>query len=162
MLYRIIWNCTYNDDLYFLTIKCMNLAKKRRAEWFCFCVEQFSNDFKLETLVDHTAYEIVWNWCNGQANSTDELPERLIGAVRVSHIELSSAIVPMLESDPSSGSLNTWQGTGSWSSRFTQNITGTCYTKLQTIVVFKYIDCIHSISFLFYHCREIVFHDNWV
>ncbi|KAL3652788.1 Protein ENHANCED DISEASE RESISTANCE 2 [Castilleja foliolosa] len=34
-----------------------------------------------------------------QANSTDELPERLIGAVRVSHIELSSAIVPKLESD---------------------------------------------------------------
>ncbi|CAA0812055.1 Protein ENHANCED DISEASE RESISTANCE 2 [Striga hermonthica] len=34
-----------------------------------------------------------------QANTTDELPERLIGAVRVSHIELSSAIVPRLESD---------------------------------------------------------------
>ncbi|KAL8112768.1 hypothetical protein AgCh_020174 [Apium graveolens] len=36
-----------------------------------------------------------------QANTTDELPERLISAVRVSHIELSSAIVPKLESDPS-------------------------------------------------------------
>ncbi|KAL2236759.1 protein ENHANCED DISEASE RESISTANCE 2 isoform X1 [Sesamum indicum] len=36
-----------------------------------------------------------------QANTTDELPERLIGAVRVSHIELSSAIVPVLEADPS-------------------------------------------------------------
>ncbi|KAL1829874.1 hypothetical protein ACET3Z_008286 [Daucus carota] len=36
-----------------------------------------------------------------QATTTDELPERLIGAVRVSHIELSSAIVPKLESDPS-------------------------------------------------------------
>ncbi|KAI3707334.1 hypothetical protein L6452_25762 [Arctium lappa] len=35
-----------------------------------------------------------------QANTTDELPERLIGAVRVSHLELKSAIVPMLESDP--------------------------------------------------------------
>ncbi|KAL6549802.1 Protein ENHANCED DISEASE RESISTANCE 2 [Orobanche minor] len=35
-----------------------------------------------------------------QANATDELPERLIGAVRVSHIELSSAIVPRLEPDP--------------------------------------------------------------
>ncbi|CAI9759510.1 unnamed protein product [Fraxinus pennsylvanica] len=34
-----------------------------------------------------------------QANTTDELPERLIGAVRVSHIELSSAIVPVLKSD---------------------------------------------------------------
>uniref|UniRef100_A0A5B6Z4L1 START domain-containing protein n=1 Tax=Davidia involucrata TaxID=16924 RepID=A0A5B6Z4L1_DAVIN len=34
-----------------------------------------------------------------QANTTDELPERLIGAVRVSHIELSSAIVPKLEPD---------------------------------------------------------------
>ncbi|XP_037495823.1 protein ENHANCED DISEASE RESISTANCE 2 isoform X2 [Jatropha curcas] len=34
-----------------------------------------------------------------QANTTDELPERLIGAVRVSHIELKSAIVPKLEQD---------------------------------------------------------------
>ncbi|KAK4792499.1 hypothetical protein SAY86_022934 [Trapa natans] len=34
-----------------------------------------------------------------QANTTDELPERLIGAVRVSHIELSSAIVPELPSE---------------------------------------------------------------
>ncbi|KAK9218337.1 hypothetical protein WN943_006974 [Citrus x changshan-huyou] len=32
-----------------------------------------------------------------QANTTDELPERLIGAVRVSHIELKSAVVPKLE-----------------------------------------------------------------
>lgn len=32
-----------------------------------------------------------------QANTTDELPERLIGAVRVSHIELKSAIVPKLD-----------------------------------------------------------------
>ncbi|XP_044466195.1 protein ENHANCED DISEASE RESISTANCE 2-like [Mangifera indica] len=32
-----------------------------------------------------------------QANTIDELPERLIGAVRVSHIELSSAITPTLE-----------------------------------------------------------------
>ncbi|XP_038725689.1 protein ENHANCED DISEASE RESISTANCE 2-like isoform X2 [Tripterygium wilfordii] len=36
-----------------------------------------------------------------QANTADELPERLIGAVRVSHLELSSAIVPKLEPDPS-------------------------------------------------------------
>ncbi|CAK7356013.1 unnamed protein product [Dovyalis caffra] len=36
-----------------------------------------------------------------QANATEELPERLIGAVRVSHIELSSAIVPKLDPDPS-------------------------------------------------------------
>ncbi|GAV88834.1 START domain-containing protein/DUF1336 domain-containing protein [Cephalotus follicularis] len=36
-----------------------------------------------------------------QANSIDELPERLIGAVRVSHIELSSAIVPKLDQEPS-------------------------------------------------------------
>ncbi|KAL8054056.1 hypothetical protein ABFS82_05G115100 [Erythranthe guttata] len=34
-----------------------------------------------------------------QANTAEELPERLIGAVRVSHIELSSAIVPILEAD---------------------------------------------------------------
>ncbi|KAK9120384.1 hypothetical protein Syun_018001 [Stephania yunnanensis] len=36
-----------------------------------------------------------------QANSVDELPERLIGAVRVSHVELSSAIVPKLEPETS-------------------------------------------------------------
>ncbi|XP_010056185.2 protein ENHANCED DISEASE RESISTANCE 2 isoform X1 [Eucalyptus grandis] len=36
-----------------------------------------------------------------QANTVDELPERLIGAVRVSHIELSSAIVPTLDAEPS-------------------------------------------------------------
>jgi len=36
-----------------------------------------------------------------QANTVDELPERLIGAVRVSHIELKSAIVPNLDQDPS-------------------------------------------------------------
>ncbi|KAF2535382.1 hypothetical protein F2Q68_00020101 [Brassica cretica] len=34
-----------------------------------------------------------------QANTPEELPERLIGAVRVSHIELSSATVPKLDSD---------------------------------------------------------------
>lgn len=37
-----------------------------------------------------------------QANTTDELPERLIGAVRISHLELKSAIVPDLEPDPES------------------------------------------------------------
>ncbi|XP_008813630.1 LOW QUALITY PROTEIN: protein ENHANCED DISEASE RESISTANCE 2-like [Phoenix dactylifera] len=36
-----------------------------------------------------------------QGNTFDELPERLIGAVRVSHVELSSAVVPVLESGPS-------------------------------------------------------------
>lgn len=36
-----------------------------------------------------------------QANTFAELPERLIGAVRVSHVELSSAVVPELESSPS-------------------------------------------------------------
>ncbi|KAK4374253.1 hypothetical protein RND71_004930 [Anisodus tanguticus] len=34
-----------------------------------------------------------------QGNTPDELPEQLIGAVRASHIELSSAIVPKLEPD---------------------------------------------------------------
>ncbi|KAK4252664.1 hypothetical protein QN277_014409 [Acacia crassicarpa] len=34
-----------------------------------------------------------------QANTTDELPERLIGAVRISHLMLSSAVVPKLDSD---------------------------------------------------------------
>ncbi|KAK4742394.1 hypothetical protein SAY87_000395 [Trapa incisa] len=36
-----------------------------------------------------------------QANTEDELPERLIGAVRISHIELSSAIVPELPTESS-------------------------------------------------------------
>ncbi|KAJ7953362.1 ENHANCED DISEASE RESISTANCE 2 [Quillaja saponaria] len=34
-----------------------------------------------------------------QGNTTDELPERLIGAIRISHLELKSAIVPKLEPD---------------------------------------------------------------
>ncbi|EPS61106.1 hypothetical protein M569_13695, partial [Genlisea aurea] len=37
-----------------------------------------------------------------RANTTEELPERLLGAVRVSHVELKSAIVPVLDSDSSS------------------------------------------------------------
>ncbi|XP_058103831.1 protein ENHANCED DISEASE RESISTANCE 2-like isoform X2 [Magnolia sinica] len=41
-----------------------------------------------------------------QANTPEELPERLIGAVRGSHIELSSAIVPKLEASPSGESSN--------------------------------------------------------
>ncbi|KAM7493808.1 hypothetical protein LguiB_028417 [Lonicera macranthoides] len=36
-----------------------------------------------------------------KVNTADELPERLLGAVRISHIELSSAIVPKLEPDSS-------------------------------------------------------------
>uniref|UniRef100_A0A3N7FKS8 START domain-containing protein n=1 Tax=Populus trichocarpa TaxID=3694 RepID=A0A3N7FKS8_POPTR len=36
-----------------------------------------------------------------QANTTEELPEQLIGAVRVSHVELSSAMVPRLHPDSS-------------------------------------------------------------
>lgn len=44
---------------------------------------------------------VRWFCFNQQANTTDELPERLIGAVRVSHIELKSAIVPKLDQDPS-------------------------------------------------------------
>lgn len=35
-----------------------------------------------------------------QGNTFDELPERLIGAVRVSHIELSSAVVPVIDDKP--------------------------------------------------------------
>ncbi|PKI49961.1 hypothetical protein CRG98_029635 [Punica granatum] len=41
----------------------------------------------------------VANGVLGLANTTDELPERLIGAVRVSHLELSSAIVPELPTE---------------------------------------------------------------
>ncbi|KAL6544190.1 Protein ENHANCED DISEASE RESISTANCE 2 [Orobanche gracilis] len=36
-----------------------------------------------------------------QANTPEELPERLIGAVRISHLELSSTTDPMLDPDPS-------------------------------------------------------------
>ncbi|XP_078437720.1 ENHANCED DISEASE RESISTANCE 2 [Wolffia australiana] len=36
-----------------------------------------------------------------QACTYEELPERLIGAVRVSHVELKSAVVPVLETPPS-------------------------------------------------------------
>ncbi|KAK4261522.1 hypothetical protein QN277_004509 [Acacia crassicarpa] len=36
-----------------------------------------------------------------QANTMEELPERLIGAVRISHLELSTAVVPKLDSDSS-------------------------------------------------------------
>ncbi|KAM0935725.1 putative pleckstrin domain, START domain, protein ENHANCED DISEASE RESISTANCE 2 [Dioscorea sansibarensis] len=39
-----------------------------------------------------------------QANTEDELPEQLLGAVRVSHIELSSAIVSGLDTDHSAKS----------------------------------------------------------
>ncbi|XP_075505993.1 protein ENHANCED DISEASE RESISTANCE 2-like isoform X4 [Primulina tabacum] len=35
-----------------------------------------------------------------QANTTEDLPERLIGAVRLCHLDLSSAIVPKFDSDP--------------------------------------------------------------
>ncbi|CAM8883208.1 unnamed protein product [Rhodiola kirilowii] len=35
-----------------------------------------------------------------QGNTPEELPEQLVGAVRVSHVELSSAIVPKLEPEP--------------------------------------------------------------
>lgn len=43
---------------------------------------------------------IQWFFFLYQANTADELPERLIGAVRISHLELKSAIVPKLEPDP--------------------------------------------------------------
>lgn len=34
-----------------------------------------------------------------QGNTPEELPERLIGAVRISHLELSSALEPREEDD---------------------------------------------------------------
>lgn len=36
-----------------------------------------------------------------QGNTPDELPERLIGAVRISHLELKTAVDPKLDPDPS-------------------------------------------------------------
>ncbi|KAL8498609.1 hypothetical protein ACS0TY_021812 [Phlomoides rotata] len=48
----------------------------------------------LTTLVVDMAFII-------QGNTPEELPERLIGAVRICHMELSSAIEPKLEPDPS-------------------------------------------------------------
>lgn len=65
------------------------------------------NTHLLLHLVDFEFWSIKVLWFSfiiffsPQANTTDELPERLIGAVRVSHIELSSAIVPKLDQDPS-------------------------------------------------------------
>lgn len=35
-----------------------------------------------------------------QGNTPDELPERLIGAVRISHLELKTAVDPKLDPDP--------------------------------------------------------------
>jgi len=35
-----------------------------------------------------------------QGNTPDELPEQIIGAVRISHVELSSAVVPVLGASP--------------------------------------------------------------
>lgn len=35
-----------------------------------------------------------------QGNTPDELPEQLIGAVRISHVELSSAVVPVFDATP--------------------------------------------------------------
>ncbi|PKA66386.1 hypothetical protein AXF42_Ash007083 [Apostasia shenzhenica] len=37
-----------------------------------------------------------------QANTVEELPEQLLGAVRISHIELSSAVVPVFDTNTSS------------------------------------------------------------
>ncbi|KAL0327736.1 UNVERIFIED_CONTAM: protein ENHANCED DISEASE RESISTANCE 2-like [Sesamum angustifolium] len=48
---------------------------------------------------DRGYFSIVFNL---QATATEELPERLIGSVQISHIELSSAIVPVMETDSSS------------------------------------------------------------
>lgn len=57
-----------------------------------------SYTFSSWVLVDElTGYEFV-TW---QGNTTEELPERLLGAVRICHMELSSAIEPNLEPDPS-------------------------------------------------------------
>lgn len=52
-------------------------------------------------IVNLTQANGVVSICYCQANTVDELPERLIGAVRVSHIELKSAIVPNLDEEPS-------------------------------------------------------------
>lgn len=47
----------------------------------------------------HVSFSFRTRDCMSQANTNDELPERLIGAVRVSHLELSSAIVPELPTE---------------------------------------------------------------
>lgn len=60
-------------------------------------------DLLITVFTCYSSLPRVWlNDCfDGQANTTDELPERLVSAVRVSHIELKSAIVPKLDTDPS-------------------------------------------------------------
>lgn len=64
---------------------------------------RYYRDLLITGFTCYSSLPRVWlNDCfDGQANTTDELPERLVSAVRVSHIELKSAIVPKLDTDPS-------------------------------------------------------------
>lgn len=66
--------------------------------WACMCAWVFIIDVFLGFFC---FCEIVTKLLQLQANTPDELPERLIGAVRVSHLELKSATVPNLGPDPS-------------------------------------------------------------
>lgn len=69
----------------------------------CACSFEFSCSQCISNVLEFVKFQNLSNLLLGhlcQANTTDELPERLIGAVRVSHIELKSAIVPRLEQDP--------------------------------------------------------------
>lgn len=75
--------CHRREDTRFLGILLLDLMHvSNRWQMLCYIVYWLGNGYL-------------------QANTTDELPERLIGAVRVSHIDLKSAIVPKLEPDPS-------------------------------------------------------------
>ena len=78
-------------------------------EYFLFIFCMFAMHFFVFTgfiyLVLDSQYHPLklMEWCAhfyvSQGNVADELPERLIGVIRVSHIELSSAIVPKLDQD---------------------------------------------------------------
>jgi hypothetical protein len=48
-------------------------------------------------VLEFLATKLCGFFCVLQGNRMDELPERLIGSVRVSHLQLSSAVSPSLD-----------------------------------------------------------------
>ncbi len=48
-------------------------------------------------VLEFLATKLSGFFCVLQGNRMDELPERLIGSVRVSHLQLSSAVSPSLD-----------------------------------------------------------------
>ncbi|CAI9762562.1 unnamed protein product [Fraxinus pennsylvanica] len=73
------------------------------GKWLIATIAVVPNIWKLTLILVLPLWQMEsWGWSLAflvQASTIDELPERLIGAVRISHLELSSAFVPILESD---------------------------------------------------------------